>query len=90
MVLSDSSTIFSISLASGSNGSRTTIGSGAIGSGGTIEGGGVRASTSAWGLLPIFNLVVEFFGELRQNYQGVKTEKLWSLQDFQCKLHESL
>jgi hypothetical protein len=26
-----------------------------------------------------FNLVVEFFCELRQNYQGVRIEKLWSL-----------
>jgi len=40
--------------------------------------------------LPIFNKVVEFFCELRQNYLGVRIEKLQSLQDFQHKPHESL
>jgi hypothetical protein len=29
--------------------------------------------------LPIFNQVVEFFHELRQNYQGVRIENLQSL-----------
>jgi hypothetical protein len=46
------------------NGSGNVIGSGTIGSGGTIGGGGVGASTSTWGPLLIFNLVVEFFYEL--------------------------
>jgi hypothetical protein len=43
-----------------------------------------------WGPLPTFNLVVEFFHELWQNYQRVTTEKLLSLQDFQRKPDESL
>jgi hypothetical protein len=32
-----------------------------------------------WGPLPTFNLVVEFFHELQQNYQEVRIEKLRSL-----------
>jgi hypothetical protein len=32
--------------------------------------------------LLVFNPIVEFFRELWQNYQGVKIEKLQSLQDF--------
>jgi hypothetical protein len=63
---------------------------GTIGSGGTVKGGGARASINTWGPLLIFNPIVKLFCELRWNYQRVRIEKLWSLQDFQCKLHESL
>jgi hypothetical protein len=58
------------------NGRRNTNGSGAIGCGGTIGGGGAKKTTSMQGPLPIFNLVVEFFCQLQQNYQGVRIEKL--------------
>jgi len=78
---SGATTIPNISLASGS---------GAIGNGGTIEDGGAWASTNMRGPLFTFNLVMEFFCELQQNYQKVKIEKLQSLQNFQCKPHESL
>jgi hypothetical protein len=61
---------------SSTNGSRSAISSGNTINGGITEGGGARASTSTWGPLPIFNLVVEFFRELQQNYQGVRTQKL--------------
>ncbi len=53
---------------SSANGNKSAIGSGAIKSGGIIGGGGVRASTSTWGPLPIFNLDVEFFYVLPWNY----------------------
>jgi hypothetical protein len=56
---------------SSTNGNESATSNGAIQSGGTIKGGGVGASTSTRGTLPIFNLVVEFFHELRQNYQRV-------------------
>jgi hypothetical protein len=51
----------SISLA---NGSGSVSGIGTTKSGGTIGGGGARASISTWGPLLIFNQVVEFFCEL--------------------------
>jgi hypothetical protein len=44
--------------------SKNANGNGTIRSGGTTMGGGVGASTSTWGPLPIFNLVVKFFNEL--------------------------
>jgi hypothetical protein len=49
----------------------------------THGGGGNDPIVKAWALL-IFNLVTEFFEELRTNYQDVKTEKLHTLQKFQC------
>ncbi len=73
------------------NGSRNTNSNATTKSGGTIgNGDGAMASTSMWGPLPAFNLILEFFHKLQWNYQGVKIEKLRSLQDFQCKPHESL
>jgi hypothetical protein len=39
---------------------------------------------------PPFNLVMEFFLKLKKNYQGMKTEKLKSLQEFEQKTSESL
>ncbi len=74
-----------INLASGS-----ASDSGTIISGWTTKGGGTRASTSTWGLLLALNPIVEFFYELRWNYQRVKTKKLQSLQEFLHTPHESL
>jgi len=39
-------------------------GSGSVKSSGTIGNGGTEPSTSTWGPLPTFNLVVEFFCKL--------------------------
>jgi hypothetical protein len=39
---------------------------------------------------PPFNLITEFFLRLKKNYQGVKTEKLKSFQEFERKTNESL
>ncbi len=75
---------FDISLASGSritNGNAATKSGGTIGSGGCTKDGGAMASTSMWGPLSTFNLVVEFFHKLWRNYEGVKTEKLRSSQN---------
>jgi len=38
---------------------------------------------------PPFNPIMEFFLRLKKNYQGVKTEKLRSLQEFERKINES-
>ncbi len=53
------------------NGRENVTCGGANKSGGIIGGGGARASTSTQGTLPVFNPVVDFFHELRQNYQRV-------------------
>jgi hypothetical protein len=53
----------------------------------TLGGGGNSPTIRGW--VPTFNLVVEFFEELRTNYQSVKMEKLHTLQDFQCRPHEN-
>jgi hypothetical protein len=39
---------------------------------------------------PPFNPIMEFFLRLKKNYQGVKTEKFRSLQEFERKTSESL
>jgi hypothetical protein len=39
---------------------------------------------------PLFNHVTKFFLRLKKNYQGVKTEKLKSLHEFERKTNESL
>jgi hypothetical protein len=39
---------------------------------------------------PPFNPVTKFFLRLKKNYQGVKMEKLRSLQEFERKISESL
>jgi hypothetical protein len=75
-------TYTNISLTTGrksASGNETIRSGGTIKIDGTTGGGGVRASTSTWGPLPTFNLVVEFFCELGQNYQGVKVENFQSL-----------
>jgi hypothetical protein len=48
--------------------------------------GVAQTSTAA----PTFNPIVEFFKVLAKRYQGVRVEKLKSLQDFQRKAGESL
>jgi hypothetical protein len=63
--------ILNISLASGNrntNGNGATENAKTTRSGGTTKRGGARTSTSTWGPLPTFNLVVEFFCELQRNY----------------------
>jgi len=50
------------------NGSESANGRRATKSGGTTEDGGVKASTSTRGPLPIFYPVVDFFHELWWNY----------------------
>ncbi|CAM6104817.1 unnamed protein product [Calypogeia fissa] len=53
--------------------------------------GGVAGTTSSSrSLPPAFNPIEEFFEVLKKNYQGVRTEKLRSLQEFQRKTGESL
>ncbi len=64
------------------NGSWNASGNGTTRSGGTIGGGGVRATISTWGPLLVFNPIMEFFCELQHYYQGVRTKKLQNLQDF--------
>ncbi len=76
MALIGAMATFGINLASGNINAN---GNGTIVNGGTTGGGGGRASSSTRGPLPIFNQVVEFFHELRQNYQGVRIENLQSL-----------
>jgi hypothetical protein len=60
----------------------TSVGSGV--------GAGPSTSGTSVGVPPSFNPVEEFFSTLRKNYQGVRTEKLKSLQDFERKSGESL
>jgi hypothetical protein len=38
---------------------------------------------------PLFNHVMKFFLRLKKNYQGLKTEKLRSLQEFERNTNES-
>ncbi len=39
---------------------------------------------------PLFNLVTKFLLRLKKNYQGVKTEKLRSFEEFERKTSENL
>ncbi len=62
--------------------------------GGVASGGTTTPSTPSMStqvvLPPLFNPITEFFLRLKKNYQGVKTEKLRSLQKFERKTSESL
>jgi hypothetical protein len=60
-----------------------------VASGGTITSSTPSTSTQVVPPPP-FNPVTEFFLRLKENYQGVKTEKLRSLQEFEWKTSESL
>ncbi|CAM6082310.1 unnamed protein product [Calypogeia fissa] len=53
-------------------------------------GGVVGTAAPEGSLPPAFNPIEEFFEVLKKNYQGVRTEKLKSLQEFQRKTGESL
>ena len=55
---------------------------------GTSTGTGGTTQTAA--VAPTFNHIVEFFKVLAKSYQGVRVDKLRSLQDFQRKTSESL
>jgi len=76
MAPSGAMTILGISSARGNG---NTSGGGSTRSHGTTKGGGERTSIGTQGPSPTFNVVVEFFHELRQNYQRVRIEKLQSL-----------
>jgi hypothetical protein len=54
-----------------------------------LRGGGSSTATKAH-VLFTFNFVIEFFEELRTNYQGVKIDKLHTLLEFQRRPHENL
>jgi len=62
--------------------------------GGVASGGTITLSTPSTSTQvvppPPFNPITEFFLRLKKNYQGVKTEKLRSLQEFERKTNESL
>jgi len=62
--------------------------------GGVASGGTTTPSTPSTSTHvippPSFNPITEFFLRLKKNYQGVKTEKLGSLQVFERKTSESL
>ncbi|BBN06970.1 hypothetical protein Mp_3g25410 [Marchantia polymorpha subsp. ruderalis] len=85
----------SIGISGGASTSISEGTSGAVGATGTstssgtvsIAGGSTRGDASG---VPSFSPIPEFFQRLRKNYQGVKTEKLRSLQEFERKTGESL
>jgi hypothetical protein len=51
-----------------------------VGVGPSTRGGGGNSPTIK-GSIPVLKLVTKFFEELRTNYQGVKIEKLCTLQE---------
>ncbi len=55
----------------------------------TFGSNGGGPTIRAW-VLPVVNTITEFLKELCTNYQGVKTNKLCTLQEFQRQPHESL
>jgi hypothetical protein len=61
--------------------------------GGVASGGTITPSTPSMSTQvvppPSFNPITEFFLRLKNNYQGVKTEKLRSFQEFERKTSES-
>jgi hypothetical protein len=62
--------------------------------GGVASGGTTASSTPSMSTQvvppPPFNPVTKFFLRLKKNYQGVKTEKLRNLQEFERKINENL
>ncbi len=62
--------------------------------GGVVSGGIITPSIPSTSTQvvppPLFNPITEFFLRLKKNYQGVKMEKLRSLQEFERKINESL
>ncbi len=69
--------------------SYVSITHGGVASGGTTTSSTPNTSTQVVPPPP-FNPITEFFLRLKKNYQGVKTEKLRSLQNFERKTIESL
>jgi len=68
--------------------SYVSITHGGVANGGTITPSTPNISTQVVPP-PSFNSIMEFFFRLKKNYQGVKTEKLRSLQEFERKTSES-
>jgi hypothetical protein len=69
--------------------SYVSITHGGVASGGITTSSTPNTSTQVIPPLP-FNPVMELFLRLTKNYQGLKTEKLRSLQEFKRKTSESL
>ncbi len=62
---------------------------GGVASGGTTTSSTLSMSTEVIPP-PSFNPITKFFLRLKKNYQGVKTEKLKNLQEFEQKTNENL
>ncbi|OAE22419.1 hypothetical protein AXG93_2381s1150 [Marchantia polymorpha subsp. ruderalis] len=73
----------SSSISEGTSGTVTNTSSSTV----SIAGGSTREVASG---VPSFSSIPKFFQRLRKNYQGVKMEKLRSLQEFEHKTSESL
>ncbi|PTQ43569.1 hypothetical protein MARPO_0024s0079, partial [Marchantia polymorpha] len=71
-------------------GASGSITDGTSGAGTTSGAGGVASTSGETTGVPSFSPIPEFFKRLRKNYQGVRTEKLRSLQEFERKTGESL
>lgn len=72
------------------NGGVAASGTNSTGGVSTSSGAGVSAPGGVRGAPSGFNPMVEFFHRLKKNYQGVRTDKLKSLQEFQRRAGESL
>ncbi|PTQ27347.1 hypothetical protein MARPO_0204s0011, partial [Marchantia polymorpha] len=73
-----------------SGGASGSITDGTSGAGTTSGAVGVASTSGETTGVPSFSPIPEFFKRLRKNYQGVRTEKLRSLQEFEQKTGESL
>ncbi|PTQ31359.1 hypothetical protein MARPO_0112s0017 [Marchantia polymorpha] len=73
-----------------SGGASGSITDGTSGAGTTSGAVGVASTSGETTCVPSFSPIPEFFKRLRKNYQGVRTEKLRSLQEFERKTGESL
>ncbi|BBN14385.1 hypothetical protein Mp_6g11220 [Marchantia polymorpha subsp. ruderalis] len=73
-----------------SGGASGSIIDGTSGAGTTSGAVGVASTSGETTGVPSFSPIPEFFKRLRKNYQGVRTEKLRSLQEFERKTGESL
>ncbi|PTQ47547.1 hypothetical protein MARPO_0007s0008, partial [Marchantia polymorpha] len=73
-----------------SGGASGSITDGTSGAGTTSGAVGVASTSGETTGVPSFSPILEFFKRLRKNYQGMRTEKLRSLQEFERKTGESL
>ncbi|PTQ40682.1 hypothetical protein MARPO_0038s0037 [Marchantia polymorpha] len=73
-----------------SGGASGSITDGTSGAGTTSGAVGVASTSGETTGVPSFSPIPEFFKRLRKNYQGVRTEKLRSLLEFERKTGESL